>query len=79
MIDDGLDDTQKLIQSKGYKDALKEGMEAVESVGKQALIAQDEMNRNVYAREIWNAAIEHAAIIFNDVRASADTIRKLKK
>lgn len=30
MKDDNLDDTQRLVQSKGYNDALKEGLEAVE-------------------------------------------------
>jgi hypothetical protein len=64
-----------LTSSKGYRDALKEGTEAVEkaalSVGKQ---------ESVLYKEIWNEAIEAAAKIADDAdELAAKWIRNLKK
>lgn len=84
MTDDNLSDVQQLIQSKGYRDALKEGMEAVEKANSVGIskAEHDESQRSVFEREIWNKAIEAAAEVTElscYYNSCADEIRKLKK
>ncbi len=51
-----------------------------DSVGKQALIAQDAAGRKECERQIWNAAIEDAADEVENFEFNlAEKIRKLKK
>ena len=79
----------KFEKTKGYQDALKEGMEAVQkSVDSVGISAEDEMKRacadpDYYNKQIWNAAIEAAALSVHTSKGYptqySDTIRKLNK